>query len=476
MRNNKYQVVIPAVLIFIVINIFLPAICNAYTATIDEFNTQNANQLLRVSLEPVKAKNEVNVYLFTSEKNPGLNKMDYDHDSYVIELFDSLIATTNNINLKKVSDLISNVRLVPFINTSNPAAPGMIKIIIDAKKSDIKYNVIVKPIQLSEEKPSQVSSKMYYPPSREPNQPQSMAFYTPLDNKTIAQLPPESKKDNLISQNPDVMPEVPRDDKLRVSPPNENTNLPAIDNKEVQNLPEIGTTVEPVANTSTNPTTPGQESQSSQPEPGVPNNQVQTVLPQEISKWLTVGCGFFIAVIITIAYAVVKEMRKAREKKAKQKKEGSPLPPPMPEASEEIDGLEPIDEIVVKEPIVQQIPHEPLIPPDLMEEETVNSISAPFGEEVEEVNLIDSVDINDNQSIYLVEVSGKFVLIGLINENVIVLNNFQPYELPKKNIVISLSKEGTIVGKDIYHIKIGNWEGVISSENDNISLHSNLTV
>lgn len=462
MKNLKHQVLFVLSLFLISINLFLPAECVAFAATLQDFQMQESNQLLRVAFEPSQYNNEVNVYLYTSSSNPVVKERKPEDKSYTIELLDTLIATTNNINLQKVSNLVSGVKIVPFINTNSPKQTGMTRVIIDTKVPGVKFNVIVKSINLPGQSLDKVSSKIYYPPKDEVNQPQNMALFTPLDEKTIAQLPPEDANKKFLAQNPSTIPEVPtsESERLRISPP-AGTTPPLIDNSTVQNLPDVSTPATAGANT----TTPAQEGEAPQPEPNIPAGGVDTVLPPQLSKWLTVGCGFVIALLLTVAYIVVREMGKQR--KSSKKKAGASLPPPVVGFGEELEGMEPVDEVKIREL--------PESSSSNVQEDRVMT-SAPFGEEVEEVNLIDSYDISNNKSIYLVDVTENIALIGLVNEEVIVLNTFQPHEIDPRNVRINISKEGTIVGKDIYHLKIGKWEAVLSSEGDHLSIHSNLTV
>lgn len=469
MNNKKLKFFWAISILLIGLNIFSPSHSSAYTSNLQNLNNNTENQLLRVSLNPSSVKNEVNINLFTSSSRPKLSKQRINNSEYIIELADTTIATTNNINLEKVSDLVSNVRLVPFINTDNPSQTGMTRIIINTKNPSINFNVVVKSISLSNNADNKVSSKIYYPPkAEEPNNAQNMAFYTPLDDSTTSNLPLEETVDKkLIAQDFSTIPEIPRNDttKLEVSPPGGSVP-PPLDDSSVQNLPDLGSPVTPAMPPAVSSNSTTQPVQSPQPPVEQPE-RMESAIPPNIAQILSLVCGLFIAGLITVAYIVVREIGK--QKKNKAAKINNTNIEPNKDAYADLELLE---EIEIESPVkADHKSHTSSTPVQEIEHEN----SSPFGEDIEEVDLIDSVDLNEEKTLYLVNFSDSIALIGLVNEEVTVLNRFAPHETPKLPAKIELKKEGTIVGKDIYHVKIGTWEAVLSSENGSLSLHTNLT-
>lgn len=500
MLNHKYSSTFLAGLLAIGITIVSPEISSATTTRIDQLKTNTTNQLLRVSLEPGYSSNEVNVYLYTTNSTPVLNERYLTKDIYAIELLNTTIATTNNINISSVKDKVGSVKIVPFINTSKPLKTGLARIILKTKSPKTKYNIIVKPIEIKVDNKKEVTTQVYYPPEKESHQPQSMAFFEPPDNKMLAQLPEET----LIAQDPDEIPEIDinEDDKLTVSPKNEPP--PVFEEDSVNNLPDIGSPVTsptPVPDQAqdlpgeTAPTTPAQGSQNPPPEPTVDQKPV-SVWPKDIAKIVQCVCLPIVILLgFTICVLILKVIRGGKQKQAFDSIKGMQGQPGSGEGPP-VEGFEPIEEGVEPEPQEMQnySPDEPQpLPADiaskLSNEDEASIIPEaapagmseevavdPFAEDVEEVILIDSFDISDTKSLYLVEAIGSIALMGVIGEEVMVLNKFQAHELPSGPQKMIVSKEGTIIGKEIYHVKINGWEGVVASENNHLTLHTDLSI
>lgn len=458
MRYFEYRLIVTVCLLIIGLNIITLKACYGYTASFQDIKQGSTNQLLRISLEPTNNRDSVNVYLFTSLPNPQIQEKSYEDGTYIIELEDTSIATTNNINIQKVSDVIANVKIVPFIDTGEPSSTGIIRVIINSKVSNIKFKTIVKAVKLSGSN-NAVTSKVYYPPKKEIDQPQNLAFFTPLDEDTLSKIPKERLIAQTNTQDPSIIPEIPnnQDTKLKVNPPPDSIP-PVVDNNSVQSLPSVGSSVAPVANNDTG----NQEGQSPQPAPTVSGSGVETVWPKNISRIVGSVCGIFLALMLLFAIMIIKSIRK--QKKVKQQSFSSP--PSIPyetDPASTLEGLEPIKETDLHEPRV----------------DTVLDNKDPFVDEVEEIEVIDSTEINGNKALYFVQFMNNLALIGIVDGEVTVLNNFKPGEIietPEHPLKMIVSKEGVIVGKEIYLVKISNWQGVVSSENNTLTFHSNLAV
>lgn len=453
MRFLRYQLILTILLILVGSVNINTGLTLAYTATIDQLKQGSTNQLLRVSFEPSSGLNAVNVYLYTSESDPSIQEKNYNNNSYVIDLNNTMVATTNNINLQKVADIISNVKITPFINTSNPESSGMTRIVIDTKIPDVKFNLIVKPVKVNKNNTANVTAKIYYPKSDQPTEPQNMAFFTPLDEKTTSKIPKEKILEDIRPDDYSYISQLPvnEDSKLKVSPPIE-AITPGSNLTNTQNLPEMPSSITP-PNTEDGA---NQEGQSPQPPPQN-TGSIQTVWPKDLSKTVGLILGPIIAFLILILLIIVKKLKK---KPKMQKHQGSD---PYINAGDQpnIEGLEPIKDINLEEP-----------------SKNGNGYS-PFNSDVDEVHVIDSAEIDDKKALYLIKFEENLSLIGAVDDDVTVLNNFAPHELiesPEIPLNISVSKEGVIVGKEIYLIKISNWQGVVTAEDDVLSFHSNLTV
>ena len=92
----------------VVIQGFFPKNFTSYgiTSVINNTNINKMNSLLRVSLEPGISLNDVNINVFTSNKNYTLNKKQLNETSFILELSNTKLATSENINLEKESNKI----------------------------------------------------------------------------------------------------------------------------------------------------------------------------------------------------------------------------------------------------------------------------------------------------------------------------------------------------------------------------------
>jgi hypothetical protein len=434
----------------------------AANSYITEVNQDNNNQLLRVSLDS-QDNNNVLIYLFTSKANTSVQDKYYGKKSYVIDLPDTVIATTNNINLHKVSDIIANVKIVPFLDTTNPLSPGMARIMIDSKIPDLTYKIIVKSIEVSNNKQEAGSAKIYYPPQAEVTEPQNMAFFTPLDKKSIPEIPQNPPSE--LSFDEDFTRTLaqgnPQDKtKLQVSPPADSI-IPPLDNDMVQNLPEVGNVVPP----GTDAEAPDQEGQSPQPRPQEASDSIKSSIPKNIASIIWPICLIVLFLMALTAFFILREMKKQNQKRVKNKIPTSPVVN-IEEYNDikEFSDFEEIEEVDIQAALKRR-------------EERAAGIE-PFGDEIEEVVVVDTSELSPNKAVYLIEFTGTYSLIGTVDNEVTVLTTFHQGEIEiidGKAPAIEVSKEGNVIGKEIYLVKIGNWQAIVMAENGSLSLHSNLS-
>ncbi len=79
--------------------------------------------------------------------------------------------------------------------------------------------------------------------------------------------------------------------------------------------------------------------------------------------------------------------------------------------------------------------------------------------------IISEQDISDDKKLYLIKHQGDYSLIGIINEDVFVLNRFEEEPLGK-NIVLKLNESN--VEQDIYIVKVGKWRALLGVSADSM--------
>lgn len=442
-----------------------PLACYSYSVKAGELLNKNINKLLRVSLEPA-GNNNVNVYLYTSKSDPEIDKKYYGKNGYVIDLPGTQIATTGNINLSKVSELVSKVNIVPFINTDNPQAAGMARVILDTRVPDLNIKVIIKPVNISNnlsDKPENTSARVYYPPGVELNQPQSMAFFTPLEEKDEPEsIDPVIPYDYMIDQKLPPLIAQGYDDprtKLQVSPPPE--ARPSVDPDNLEFLPDIGDVAQ------SQPSEEVQEGESPQPVPATTDDAIKSAIPKDVAGFIWPVCLVFIVILIAVALFILKQIKNEQARR-RQKTPGIPTSPVINttglDTIQEMADFEEIEEIDLQEA--------------LRRKEARIASSDPFTEEVEEITVVDTKAFNKDKVLYLIRFSGMLSLIGTVDGDVTVLITFTKGELDhlaSEQMILEVTKEGNVLGKEIYLVKIADWQGVVMSEDNKLSFHTNLS-
>lgn len=467
MNINKIKLLLLTLFILLSASSFSIEKSYSYTSTLQEMERSSSNQLLRVSLEPCADNKTVNVNLYTSNGSPTVKEKDYGDSSYIIELDNTVIATSNNISTDNVSSLIKNVKVVPYLNTSNPLMPGMARVIINAKQQGVNYKVNLKQINTPKVASNSVKAKVYYPKKAKNEEAQNLAFFSPLDEKTLSDIPEEE----LLFGNRYLAQATPQSTpRLQLSPPTNSQNeikLPGLEEVVNPSGPVGVSTIPPTevpapGTPPANPqaTTPGQEGQAPQPAPSASQqppqlpqeNAAKPLIPPNILSMLTIVCPVIVFLVLLIAGIGILKLIKSKKKS------------PSKQSSEAI-GLKDIKESAQMD--------------DLEDPYSSRQSMQAFNEEIEEIEVIDNASINGNKNIYLVQFCGKLSLIGSVNDNIFVLNTFHPDEfarIPQNQLHIIASKEGSALGKEIYLVKIANWQGVVIAEANQLSLHTDLTV
>lgn len=459
--------------LLISLNNSLPSECWGYATTLQEMSQQDATQLLRVSLEPAENRDTVNVYLYTSDKYPVIKEKNNSTSAHIIELYDTGISTTNNINTQRVSSLVSNVKIVPYINTSNPGSVNMTRVIIKPKVPGVKYNVFVKTLKTSGQAKNKISAKVYYPPKLNNNLPQSMAIFSPLDDDLLAQLPPEKASNpGSVPTAPPIdttnnAPVVPTDSKLKVNPPQ--TLSAPVAPQNVQNLPEIsgtpvGTqTVPPNLSPSVPPSNaattaleePTQGVEAPQPPPKNTQETIKTSLSQPVALALMVLSGLFLLIAMFVVFMIFKKLRDKKKQKAINlavEQENTSIPA----------GFEELDTSTVSVGSSSGTDYS-------IKTTTINGTLI---DEVEEVVVLDGFVISETKSVFLVKFMDSISLVSSVDNEVTVLYNFASYEVSDKNLEIKITEKYKVTGKEMIEISIGDWKAVLASENNHVSLNN----
>lgn len=435
----KHPISFLIVIICVMFGLTKPAY--SFTTNFQDSKITGSNQLLRVSVEPTPTKDNFNIYLYTSSSNPMIQQKYSSEKTFLIDLNNTTIATTNNIKLDKISDTISGVRLVPYINTNNPSSSSSARIIIESKESNTVYNIIVKPVKLLNSTNTDLKmAKIMYPPQTDTIKPQSMAFFTPIDKTTTNKMPKESLSMKNYSRLLVQLPEVP-DDKLKVTPPN------SYDSSFPEKLPDVSKSVTPVVAEDSHRGT-----ESPQPPPKAASDGVKTIIPKQIAQILTCVFGIILIVIIVFIVFILKTLKKSRGKNA------------QPVKTSDTPGIQ-LDNMQYQQPVKDTpIATQENLSPD------------PFVDDVEEIEVIDCAELPMEKMLYLIKCNNNLALVGSVNEDVTIINTFTPDSFTLESLNIEVTKEGNALGKEIYSVKVQNWHGIVYFENNTFTLHTNINM